>query len=361
MNELNFGTPYLNRDDKKNLIKAFDTNWISQGKYNFKFEKLFKNIYKTKHALSVCNGTKGIMLAIMALKLKPNDEILVPEYCYISPINICKILNLKIKPVKINYENLQIDVEDLEKKISKKTKCILLVHNYGNVGDISKIISLSKKYKVKVIEDFSESTFSRLNNKYVGTFGDISVSSLHATKTITTGEGGIVLTKNTNLFKQMYKIREHGYKRKGDYSFEITGSNFKLSNLLASIGYSQLKRYKEIVNNKKKIFNLYFKNLRQLPKIDIPKFNNNEKPCMWCFPIIIKNQNSYQKFVKFLKMNNIAFKTGFKLLYQYKHLKINRLNKKNPNVILLPMNVNLKVNQALKITDVIKMFNKKII
>ena len=270
MIELNFGTPNLNKQDRKNLIKAFDTNWISQGLYNLKFEKLFKSIYKTKHALSVCNGTKGIMLAIMSLNLKPNDEILVPEYCYISPINICKILNLKIKPVKINYQNLQIDHDDLKKKISKKSKCLLLIHNYGNVGNISKIISISKKYKVKVIEDFSESTFSKYNNKYVGSFGDISVTSLHATKTITTGEGGIVLTNNTGLFKQMNKIREHGYKKKGDYSFEIAGSNFKLSNLLASIGYSQLKRYKEIVKNKKKIFELYLKNLRQCSKIDIP-------------------------------------------------------------------------------------------
>lgn len=191
MNKIIFGTPSLNKKDKAHLLKAFESSWISQGPFNKKFENLFKKIHQSKFSLTVVNGTKAVMLALMSLNLKRGDEILVPEYCYISPINICKILGLKIKLVKINKDNLQIEFKDLEKKISKRSKCLLLIHNYGNTSDINKIVKLTKKHNVKILEDFSEALFTKYKNKYVGTFGDISVVSFHATKTITTGEVGV--------------------------------------------------------------------------------------------------------------------------------------------------------------------------
>ena len=193
-------------------------------------EKLFNR----KHALSVSNGTIAINLAILALGLKSGDEVIIPSLCYISPIHVLKSLGLKLKVCKINEKNLQIDHKDLESKISKKTKAIILIYNFGNLPNLLKIKKISKKFKIPIIEDFSEAIFSKFDKINAGAVGDISTASLHATKTVTSGEGGIVVTNNKKLFDVMRKIREHGYYNKSlPYTYEMIGFNFKISNLLA--------------------------------------------------------------------------------------------------------------------------------
>ena len=353
---ISFGSPIITSTEKKNLIHALKSTWISTGPYNIKLENLFKNIHKKKYCLSVANGTLGIQLALMTFALKRGDEILIPEYSYISPANICKLLGFKITIVKID-KNLQIDVDDLAKKINKKTKCILLVHNYGNTACIDKITALAKKHKLYLLEDFSEAIFSKYKKKYVGTFGDISVASFHATKTITTGEGGALLTNNKNFYNKMLSMREHGFKNRGDYSYKMLGSNFKLSNLLASIGCAQLERYKKIISAKIKIHKYYLANLYN-KKLKFPTAGNFNDLCMWAFPIIIYNKDKYKNLINYLKKKNIPFRSGFNLLQSQRHLEIKKNKSKRPNVILLPMNSDLKKKELLFFVKTINNFFK---
>jgi perosamine synthetase len=343
---VSFGSPVITNTEKKYLNLALKSTWISQGSYNLKLENLFKNIHKKKYCLTVCNGTLGIQLALMAFNLKPGDEILIPEYSYISPAHICKLMGLKITIVKINNINLQIDLNDLHKKINRKTKCILLIHNYGNTAHIDKICALAKKNKIYILEDFSESIFSKYKKKYVGSFGDIAVASFHATKSITTGEGGGILTNNNFFYNKMFSMREHGFKNRGDYSYKMTGSNFKLSNLLASIGFAQLQRYKKTILAKKKIYQNYISDLSTIKDLRFPTAGNKNDLCMWAFPIIVNNNKKYKNLIHFLKYKKIPFRAGFNLLQSYSHLKIKKNSTKRPNVILLPMNANLKQTEV---------------
>ena len=158
----------------------------------------------------------------------------------------------------------------------------------------------------------------------------------------------------------MVKLREHGFKNRGDYSFENIGSNFKLSNLLASIGYSQLKRFNQIIKNKKIIYKIYNKNFKKLPLVKIPMFGKDQTVCMWAFPLIINDTIVYSKIIKFLSDRKIPFRKGFNFVSNYSHLKISKIKKKFLNVLLLPMNVNLNEKSAQKISLEVKKFIQKL-
>jgi len=340
MNKIKFSKPYIDNVEKKEIINAFNSTYISVGKYNMKFENYFKNIINRKYALTVCNGTIAVELAASALGLKKNDEIIIPSLLYISPVHIFKKLGLRLTICKVNPENFQMDVNSLKNCIKKKTRAILLIYNYGNTPNIREILYIAKKKKIKIIEDFSEATFTKYNNTYVGKFGDISIGSLHATKTITAGEGGIVVTDNKKLFKKMHKIREHGYlNKKEPYTYSMIGSNYKMSNINAAIAYGQLKKYKIIIKKRLEILKIYKQIFQKLDKfILLPRFHNNEKNIMWAIPIFIKKNNITRKIIKYLKTKNIEVRPSFKMIYNYKHLNLKKLKELNisKNIILLP-------------------------
>lgn len=226
--------------------------------------------------------------------------------------------------------------------------------------NISEILSISKKYNLKVIEDFSEAIFSKYKNIMTGKFGDVSVASLHATKTITTGEGGIVLTDNKKLFMKMKKIREHGFlDKKIPYSYNTVGSNYKMSNLLAAIGYAQIRKIKNIIKKKIKIINNYNLFLKNCEFFSFPIISKNEKPIMWSYPLIVKKKFR-EKLIKYLSSKKIEVRPCFKMIFDYNHLKINKNQQKNidKNIILLPSHLLLNRTKIKYISDHIINFFK---
>ena len=359
MKKINFADPYIGSLEKKLLIDAYNSKWISLGKYNIKLEKESKKLFNRKYALGVSNGTIAINLAAIALGLERGDEVIVPSLCYISPIHVLKSLGIKTKVCKIDNHNLQINLEDLENKISKKTKAIILIYNFGNLPNLLKINKISKKFKIPIIEDFSEAIFSKFEKINAGSIGEISTASLHATKTITSGEGGIVVTDNKKLFDKMKKIREHGYYNKSiPYTYEMIGFNFKISNLLAAIGYGQLKKNRKIINKKKQLLKIYLNNLKNYHQNIHGLFDKKETPVMWSLPFITKNITERDKLIKYLKINKIQTRPSFKMIYNYKHLKINKLKEKNisEKIVLLPIHPALSKNNVMFICRTINNF-----
>jgi len=168
MNKIKFVDPLVTRLEKKNLDKAFKSGWLSHGPYVKKFENKMAQVMKAKHSISVNNGTNAILLILMSLNFKRGDEIIVPSFCYVSPIHMLKLIGLVPIAVDIKLNNLQIDSDKIEKKITKKTRAILLIHNYGSVGNLKKIKEIGQKKNLFIIEDISEVLFSKQNNNYVG-------------------------------------------------------------------------------------------------------------------------------------------------------------------------------------------------
>ena len=373
--EIRFVNPSVTKLENKNLNKAFKSGWLSHGPYVEKFEKKFCKLLNSKYSISVNNGTNAILLILMTLDFKRGDEILVPSFCYISPIHMLKILGLVPVPVDIELSNLQMNVDQIEKKISKKTKAILLIHNYGSICDLKKIKKVAKKKSLYIIEDVSEVLFSKQDNNFVGNcnwFNSekiISYASLHASKTLIAGEGGIIITNSKKISFKLKVLRNHGQKGK-PYFYAMTGGNFRLSNLLASISYSQLLRVREIIKKKQILNAIYKEELSNNIRFSLMTDPKNFKSIKWGFPILLKKQKDRENIMKLLNRNSTLCRPGFYSLNKLKHLNIfkNKLTSKldfknaeiaNKNVIVLPMHSKIKVNDVNKICKEILDYFKK--
>ncbi len=296
MNKINFVDPSVTQVEKKNLNKALKGGWLSFGPYVKNLENKICKITKVKNCISVNNGTNAILLILMSLNFKRGDEVIVPSFCYISPVHMLKLMGLVPVPVDIELDNLQISTDKIEKKISKKTKAILLIHNYGSICNLQKVKKIAQKKNLFIIEDISEVLLSKQNNNYVGNCGwynkekIISYASLHASKTLIAGEGGIIMTNSKKISSKLRIFRNHGQKGKKAYFYEMTGGNFRLSNLLASIGFSQLLRLNEIMRKKKKLDNCYKRNLSKNSNLSLMEEPKKFSSIKFGFPILFKKK-----------------------------------------------------------------------
>lgn len=373
--KIRFVDPSVTTLEKKNLDKAFKSGWLSHGPYVENFEKKFCKFINSKYSISVNNGTNAMLLILIALNFKKDDEILVPSFCYISPIHMLKVLGLVPVPVDIKLDNLQIDTDQIEKKINKKTRAILLIHNYGSICDLKKIKKIAKKKSLYIIEDVSEVLFSKQNNNFVGNCSwynsekIISYASLHASKTLIAGEGGIIITNSKKISFKLKLLRNHGQQGK-PYFYKMIGGNFRLSNLLASISYSQLLRVNDIIKKKKIINSTYKKKLSKNNNFSLMSDPKNFKSIKWGFPLLLKRQKDKENIMNILNKNSTLCRPGFYSLSKLKHLKIfkNKLSLKSDfknaeiaskNVLVLPMHSKIKVNDVNNICKKILDYFKK--
>ncbi len=354
-----WSNPDLKSEDRNLLLKSFNSTWISGGYYVEKFEKLFSKFVGTSAALSVNNGTSAINLVYQTLNLKPGDEIIIPGFGYLAAANLALQYNLKPIFVDVNIDTFCIDVSKIEKKITKRTKLIVIINTYGNVCDLKEIIRIGKKYSIPVLEDSAESLGSTYFKKQSGTLGDFGTYSFQATKTITTGEGGMVIAKNNNKYlKKMRLIRNHGVDKKRYYHI-LPGNNYRLTNLQASIGYSQLNRIKKIKLLRKNIYNIYCDTLKNNKDISFQVFNQNVDPLVWTFAIKLNDKKNINrdKIIKKMLDNKIETRNGFyspnnlnifKSFWSKNLINSDRLSK---YIICLPFYNNLKKKEILYISE----------
>ena len=198
--------PSISNQEKSYVLDCLNTKWISsRGKYIEKFEKKFSQFIKIKYSLSVVNGTTALHLALLSLDIKKNDEVIVPTFTYIAPVNAIRYVGAKVKFIDSNLLTWQLDESKLEKLITKKTKAVIAPHLLGQSCNILKIKNICKKKKIFLIEDCAEAFGNYFNGKHLGTFGDVSTFSFFGSKTITTGEGGMVVTNNKRIAHKNYK------------------------------------------------------------------------------------------------------------------------------------------------------------
>tara|TARA_B110000027_G_C16121911_1_gene303604 strand:- start:4720 stop:6168 length:1449 start_codon:yes stop_codon:yes gene_type:complete len=313
--------PFIFGKEYSNVKKCLDTNWLSsKGPFVTLFEKKFYN-YLSRKSLAVTSGTTGIELALRSLNLKKGDEIILPVLTFAATVN--SVINAGLKPVFIDTKShdFNIDENQIEKKISKKTKAIMAVHLYGRPCNMSKIQKIAKKNKLFLLEDCAESIGSKINNKAIGSFSDISIFSFFGNKTITTGEGGMVCFKNNTHYKRAFLLRDHGMNKKKKYWHDIVGHNFRLTNLQAAIGCAQFEKLDEIVNKKILISNMYKKYLSS-KKILIIKDKNKTINSHWLFCFFLKDVNNYQDRDKFLDKLNDEGVEGRNVFYPLCSMKI---------------------------------------
>jgi len=281
--------PYLQGNEKKYLLDCVTNNWISSvGSFVLKFENKFSKIHSNRKAVSVTSGTTALHLALVSLGVGKGDEVIVPNLTFAAVINA--VLYTGAKPVIVDIDRYKwtIDCLEIEKNITKKTKVIIPVHIFGNPCPMEKIMKIAKKNKIYVVEDCAEAIGSKYKNKNIGTFGDCSIFSFFGNKTITTGEGGMILFKSTKHQLIAKKLRDHGMSKKKKYYHDNIGFNYRMTNMQAAIGMAQLEKYNEIIKKKIYIANLYKKKLGNNQNII---FQKDEIKCInsfWAVALQIK-------------------------------------------------------------------------
>ena len=238
--------------------KVLKSNWISStGTFVNEFENNFSEYIGSTNALSVCNGTQAIVLALIALGVGVGDEVIVPSLTFGATANA--VLQIGATPVFIDIEivSLGLDPNLLENVISDKTKAIIVVHLYGKPSHLTEIFNFAKKRNLMVIEDCAEALGTTYGTSHVGIHSDAGTFSFFANKTITTGEGGMVTFRDEETYQKAKLIRSHGFDPQNRYWHLTWGSNFRLTNIQAAIGVAQLERIDEFVKKKKEIASSY--------------------------------------------------------------------------------------------------------
>ena len=284
-------TPLFIGNEKKYLNDCIDTGWVSSdGSYVKKFEKEFAKYIGVDHGISVCNGSLAIDLAIAALELKEGDEIILPTFTIISCIS--SIIRLGLNPVLVDCcpETFNMNPDEVIKKISPKTKAIMVVHIYGLPVDIDPIKEIATKNNIKIIEDSAEMHGQTYKSKKCGSMGDISTFSFYANKHITTGEGGMVLTSDEELAEKCKYYRNLCFKAESRFVHDDLGWNYRMSNIQAAVGLAQLECIDEFILKKRDIGKKYqdrLKNLSEIFQLPIEK-NNFAENIYWVFSLVLK-------------------------------------------------------------------------
>jgi len=271
------------------LKKGALTSAASQGgKHVQEFEKSASKFVKSKYAIAVNSGTAALQAALYALDVKKGDEVLVPSFTFVATANAVVSTGAKPVFVDISKENYTINPDDIEKKITKKTRAIIPVHLYGNVANIERLSEISKKNNIPIIEDSAQSLGSTYKKKHTGTFFEMGCYSMYPAKVMTAGEGGFVVTNNKKLRDKLLMIRNHGMVH--GYDTRIFGLNLRLPEISAAIATVQMKKLPKFLKSRKKNAELLSKLISDLD-IKVPEQRKNENVNWYLYTITTKKRD----------------------------------------------------------------------
>lgn len=277
--------PFLYGNERTAVLDALESTWISGGPYVSRLEAECAERMGVRRAIATSNGTTSLHLALLGLGIGPGDEVIVPGFTFVAPVNM--VLAVGATPVFVDVEpdTWLMDPSAVRIAITSKTRAVIPVHLYGNVADMKTICAIAQSEDCSVIEDAAEATFSRREGRYAGTVGHIGSFSFHATKTITTGEGGLVVTNDDQLADRMLMIRDHGMRKDRRYWHDVVGFNFRMTNLSAAIGCGQLENLSTIFRERSRLYGAYTERLQNLRGIQVQAFPPGVDPVLWTFGV----------------------------------------------------------------------------
>ena len=336
---LNLHEPSVDKSDLNNLKKCISLNHIALGNFVKKFEEKISIFTKSKYVIATNSGISALHISCLLLGTKKNNEVLVPSFTFVATANAVKYCGAVPHFIDIEEENFGINIAKLEKYLKKNSiiknkfcinkntgrviKGIIPVHIFGHPVQMDKLKVLAKKFKLFVLEDAAESLGSKYKEKHTGTFGDIGVLSFNGNKIITTGAGGAILTNKKSIAEQARHLIANAKLKGYGYDHDDLGYNYRMPNINAAIGLSQIKRIEKFLKNKRKIFFLYKKVFSKSNFFSIVEEPENCKSNYWLQTILIKEK--YSKLVNFLikelNKKNIYVRPGWKLLPELNHLK----------------------------------------
>lgn len=258
--------PDLSGHERDYVLECLDSTWISsKGRFIAQFESAFADFLDVPHAVTVCNGTVALHLALVALGIGPGDEVIVPTLTYIASVNAIRYTGATPVFCDSLADTWQMDPADVEQRITPRTRAIMAVHLYGGACEMERLAALCRRHDLKLIEDCAEAIGTRIDSRHVGTFGDVAAFSFFGNKTITTGEGGMVVCKDTSLDADLRHLRGQGLAKDQEYWHDVIGYNYRMTNICAAIGVAQLERVDDILHRKAGLAQRYRAALAEVP------------------------------------------------------------------------------------------------
>lgn len=312
----------LNFDEKEEeaVLETLRSKWISMGPKCEELEKIFTERLNVKYAISLSNCTDALHLACRVIGLKEDDEVICPSLTFAASVNSIRYVGAR--PVfcdVVSMEDMNIDPDKIENLISERTKAILVVHMAGFPCDMDAIMSLAKKFNLKVIEDACHGPLSEYKGRKLGTIGDIGCFSFFSNKNISTGEGGMLITNNEDFAKKVRLLRSHGmtsmsYQRASGHAtaYDVVelGYNYRMDDIRASIGVVQMNKLHEDLLQRQKIRKIYIDRLKQIKQIFIPFMGNTEFVSNYIMPIVLKNSTSEKRDDVRFKLQELGIQTS---------------------------------------------------
>ncbi len=356
-----FGKPDITKKEIKSVIKVLKNPILAHGPLSKSFEKSFAKYTGSKYSTSVSSCTAGMHLFYLAKDIKQGDEVIVTSQSHISTAHAISLTGARPIFVDCNSFNGTIDVSKINKKISRRTKAIALVHHLGNPANMKDILKIAKKNNLLVLEDCATALGAKINNKHVGNFGNAGVFSFYPIKHITTGEGGIIISNDKKIIDKINMLKAFGVnksylKRKtpGEYDANFLGLNYRMNEISAAIGIEQLKRFPRFLEIRKKNFNYLLSKIKKKKNFDIVKFENKEfHGSYYCLCILINDKNINRLDV-IKKLNTFGVGTSiyypkpipemsyYKRKYGYSSYNFSNAEKFSYRSIALPLGTHLK-------------------
>lgn len=323
--------PNLSLSILENIRETIETGWVSTGgRFIKEFEEKVANYVGVKRAVSCQSGTAGLHLALRALGIGPCDEVIVPTVTFIASVNPVRYVNAE--PVFMDCDdNLNMDTSKLEefleeqchyidgkvinKKTGKQVKAIVVVHVFGNPADMEKLMEIKEKYKLWLVEDATEALGSyylkgKYAGKHCGTIGDIGVYSFNANKIITTGGGGMIVSKHENLLKEIAFLSTQAKTDPLYYIHDDIGYNYRMTNIQAAFGVEQIGRIEDFIQTKVNNYNLYREGLKDIEGLTLLPFREDTRSNYWFYSIIIdKKKYGMDRDELLARLNNYGIQT----------------------------------------------------
>ena len=364
--------PLISGNEKKYLLKCLSSGYISsEGDFVREFENKFAKKVNRKYGISVSNGTAAIQLAFESLNLKKGDEVILPSFTIISCI--LPIIRAGLTPVLVDsdFKTWNMNVYQIENKISKNTKAIIAPHIYGLPIDMDPLLKIAKKYKLKVIEDAAEVLGLKYKNKECGSFGDVSTFSFYANKHITTGEGGMIVTNNKQIAEKCKSLRNICFNEERRFLHYDLGWNYRFTNLQSAIGLAQLEKLNHFIIKKRKIGKIYNKELSKIKIFNTPlEKKEYAKNIYWVYGLVLKRNSPIKLdiFMKKLKKFGIETRNFFWPLHQqpvlrkmgfFKKTKLPVAEYLSRNGFYLPTGLSITSAQQKYVVNIIKKITLK--
>lgn len=337
-------------DEKEiNAINIYmkSSGWLTEHTVTRDFEDLIKEFTGAKYCFAVNNGTVALSIALLALGIKPGDEVIVPDLTMIATPNSAYLIGAKPVFVDIENETLCMDFDLMQKAITKKTKAIIYVSFNGRAKDLEKFSSFCKEKNIAFIEDAAQSLGSLYKNKHLGRYGDIGTFSFSVPKIITMGQGGALITDNDELAEKIAYIKDFGRKCGGTDIHYYIGYNFKITDLQAVIGCEQMKKLPQRIIRKKEIYDRYINNLKNIKDINyIP--TNLDQTSPWFIDIYVKDP---ENLAAYLELHNIGTRHIYPPIHSQKayeylnHLVFSNTEKYSSTGLWLPSSIKLTDSQ----------------